>query len=43
MKKTDCAVAMMRRAWKAGLRAAYAPDFITFPCQMMAPTVLLGF
>ena len=24
MKKTDCAVAMMRRAWKAGLRAAYA-------------------
>ena len=24
MKKTDCAVAMMQRAWKAGLRASYA-------------------
>jgi len=24
MKKTDCAVTMMQRAWKAGLRAAYA-------------------
>ena len=33
MKKTDCAVAMMQRAWKAGLRAAYALCDSWFTCE----------
>jgi hypothetical protein len=33
MKKTDCAVAMMQRAWKAGLRASYALCDSWFTCE----------
>ena len=33
MKKTDSAVAMMQRAWKAGLRAAYALCDSWFTCE----------
>ena len=33
MKKTDCAIGMMQRAWKAGLRAAYALCDSWFTCE----------
>ena len=33
MKKADCAISMMKRAWKAGLRAAYALCDSWFTCE----------
>ena len=33
MKKADCAIGMMKRAWKAGLRAAYALCDSWFTCE----------
>lgn len=39
MKKADCAIGMMKRAWKAGLRAAYALCDSWFNCEVFMPYV----
>ena len=39
MKKTDSAVAMMQRVWKAGLRAAYVLCDSWFTCEVFIHAV----